>query len=163
MDKGKEHHIEFLETGEDASEAFEPTKQSFDLVAAAVHGAVVLPSVNAVLLRRNNRNEAEVEGQLPGVLAFVGSVHQQMNRPSRRAKPAQKLAPFRRVVGIAGGKGEGNGSSGIRCDQVNLGGPAAAGLAYRLRAVFFRAPVPSGCTLTAVLSNDTASILTRTT
>ena len=35
---------------------------------------------------------------------------------------------------------------------MNLGGPSAARLADGLRAVFFRAPVPSGWTLTAVLS-----------
>ena len=41
--------------------------------------------------------------------------------------------------------------------------PSAAGLAVCLRTVFFRAPVPSGCTLTLVLSNETASILICTT
>lgn len=163
MDKGQEHHIEFLEAREDTAEAFESAKQSFDFVASAVHGAVVLPRGDAVLLGWNDGDEAEVEGQLLGVVSFVGSVHQQMNRPGRRAKSAQKFAPFRRVVGIAGRKREGNRGSGIGGDQVNLGGPAAARLAYGLRAVFFRAPVPSGCTLTAVLSSETASILTRTT
>ena len=163
MDKSKEHHIEFLEAREDAAEAFESAKQAFDFVAPAVHGAVVFPGSDAVSLGWHNRDEAEIEGQLASVVAFVGPVHQQMNRPGRRAKPAQKLAPFRRVVGVAGGKREGNRGSGIGCDQVNLGRPAAARLAYGLRAVFFRAPVPSGCTLTAALSNETASILIRTT
>jgi len=45
---------------------------------------------------------------------------------------------------------------------MNLGGPAAAGLADGLRAVFFSAPVPSGCTLTLVLSSPAASSFTRT-
>ena len=163
MDKGLEHHIKFLEAGEDAAEAFEPTKQSLDFVAPVVHGAVVLPNGDAVLLGRHDGDEAKVERQLPGVVSFVGSVHQQMNRPGRRAKLAQECAPFRRVVRIAGGKREGNRGSSIGCYQVNLGGPATTRLAYGLRAVFFRAPVPSGCTLIEVLSNDTASIFTRTT
>jgi hypothetical protein len=46
---------------------------------------------------------------------------------------------------------------------MNLGVPSAARLADGLRAVFFSAPVPSGCTLMLVLSSDTASILMRTT
>ena len=45
---------------------------------------------------------------------------------------------------------------------MNLGGPAAPGLADGLRSVFFNAPVPSGCTLTMVLSIETASSLMRT-
>ncbi len=60
------------------------------------------------------------------------------------------------------GKRERYGRSSIRGNHMNLGGPAAAGLADGLRAVFFRAPVPSGCTLTAVLSIDNASSLMRT-
>ena len=55
-----------------------------------------------------------------------------------------------------------NGRSSIRGNHMNLGGPSAARLANGLGAVFFRAPVPSGCTLTAVLSKATASILMRT-
>ena len=45
---------------------------------------------------------------------------------------------------------------------MNLGGPAAPGLADGLRSVSFNAPVPSGCTLTMVLSIETASSLMRT-
>ena len=45
---------------------------------------------------------------------------------------------------------------------MNLGGSAAPGLADGLGSVFFKAPVPSGCTLTMVLSIETASSLMRT-
>jgi len=140
MDKGQEHHIEFLEAREDATEAFEPTEQPLDFITPAVHGTVVLPSGNAVLLRGNNRNEAQVERQLPGIVSFVGSVHQQMNRPGRRAKPIQQVASFRRIVGIARRKGESDSRPGIGCHQMNLGGPAATRLAYGLRAVFLERP-----------------------
>ena len=44
---------------------------------------------------------------------------------------------------------------------MNLGSPASTRLADGLRAVFFSASVPSGCTLTMVLSSDRASILIR--
>ena len=49
---------------------------------------------------------------------------------------------------LARGEGERYGRSSIRGNHMNLGGPSAAGLADGLGAVFFRAPVPSGCTLT---------------
>jgi hypothetical protein len=41
---------------------------------------------------------------------------------------------------------------------MNFGGPSAAGFTDGLRAVFFNASVPSGCTLIIVLSKETASI-----
>src|ERR1700683_1062666 len=45
---------------------------------------------------------------------------------------------------------------------MNFGCPSSARFPNGLRAVFFRAPVPSGCTLTIVLSMEIASILMRT-
>lgn len=58
---------------------------------------------------------------------------------------------------------EGHGCARVHREEVDLGIPAAMGLADSLRAVFLGAPVPSGWTLTLVLSNDTASILIITT
>jgi hypothetical protein len=63
--------------------------------------------------------------------------------------------------GLARGQGKCQGCSSIRGNQMNLGGPSAAGSADGLPAVFFNAPVPSGWTLTIVLYNATASIFTR--
>ena len=163
MDKGQKHHVKFLESGEDATKAFESAKEPLDFVAPLVHSPVVLPGGEAILLWRNDRDKAKIEGQLAGVIAFVGPIHQQVNRPRRQSQINQKFAPFRRVVGVAWGKREGNRCSRIGCHQMDFGCPAALRLAYGLRTVFFRAPVPSGCTLIEVLSKETASILTRTT
>lgn len=163
MDKGQEHYVEFLESGKDATKAFEAAKQPLDFVAALVHGPVVLPRGEAIVLGRNDGDEAEVERQLSGVVSFVGSIHQQVNWPRCRPQTVQKFASFWRVVCVAGRKREGNRSSRVGGHQMNFGCPAAARLAYGLRTVFFRAPVPSGCTLIEVLSKQTASILTRTT
>ena len=79
-----------------------------------------------------------------------------------RCGPRQQLASFRRVVGLSGGEGEHQSRSSICGNHMNLGGPSSTGLADGLRSVFFNAPVPSGCTLTIVLSTETASILMRT-
>ena len=163
MDKGQEHHVKFLEAGEDATKAFEAAKQPLDFVASLVHGPIVLPGRESVLLGWNDRDKAQIESQLAGIVSFVGPIHQQVNRPSCWSQTIQKFATFRRVMGVTGGKREGNRCSRVGCHQMNLGCPTAPRFAYGLRTVFFRAPVPSGCTLIDVLSKETASILTRTT
>ena len=84
-----------------------------------------------------------------------------MQRSIRRAQAGQQRAALGRVVRLTRRQREGYGRASIRGNQMNLGVPSAAGLADGLRAVFFSAPVPSGCTLMLVLSNDTASILMR--
>ena len=65
--------------------------------------------------------------------------------------PRPHCAPDRR-------KRERHRSSCICGNHMNFGGASSAGPPDGLRAVFFRAPVPSGCTFTMVLSMDTASI-----
>jgi len=162
VDEGHEHEIEFLEPREDAAKALESTEQPFDLIAPLVHDTVVFPRRHSILLGWYDGDEAKIERQLPRLVAFVCPVHQQVQRPRRLAQIAQQFAPLRRVVRLAGRQRERYGRSSIRGNHMNLGGPSAAGLADGLGAVFFRAPVPSGCTLTAVLSMATASILIRT-
>ncbi len=70
-----------------------------------------------------------------------------------------------RPAGAAGaGPGEcaGERRAIVRGNPRHRGGPAASGAAEGLRTVCFRAPVPSGGTLTTGLSSDRASRLRRT-
>ena len=78
LDEGDEHHVEFVKSGEDATEAFKATKQPFDFISALVHFTVVFPWLKTVALGRNNRNKAQVERKLPRLVAFVGFVHEQV-------------------------------------------------------------------------------------
>src|SRR5262249_4546797 len=71
----KEKRVEFLEAREDTTEAFESAEETFDLVALLVNGMIVVPGMQAVGLRRNHRNHAQVEHQLPGFVAFVRPIH----------------------------------------------------------------------------------------
>ena len=162
VDQSDKHDVELFESREDASKALEPAEQPFDFVAPLVQGGVVLPRRNPVLLGGHHWDQVEVERQLPCLIAFVRPVHQQVQWPRSIAPPTQELAPLGRVVGLAGGQRKRYDRSSIRGNQMNLGGPSGAGLADDLRAVFFRAPGPSGCTFTAILSSATASILRRT-
>ena len=86
-----------------------------------------------------------------------------MQWPIRSAQATQQRAAFGRIVRLAGRQRERYGRSSIRGNHMNLGVPPTSGFADGLWAVFFNAPVPSGCTLMLVLSSETASILTRTT
>ena len=109
-----------------------------------VHLAVVLPRRDPIRLRGHDRDETQVQCQLPGLFALVGSVHQQMNRPTGLAQTLQERAALGRIVCLAWREREGDGGSSIRGNQMNLGCPSTAGLANGLWTVFFSAPVPSG-------------------
>ena len=58
-----------------------PRKQPFDLIASLVHGAVVFPRRDAILLGWNDGDEPKIERELPGLVPFVCAVHQEMERP----------------------------------------------------------------------------------
>jgi hypothetical protein len=71
VDEGDEHDVQFVESGEDPAKIFEASEQPLDLVMALVHFAIVFPRFKAVALWRNNGDEAQIECQLPGFVAFV--------------------------------------------------------------------------------------------
>jgi hypothetical protein len=104
IDKGDEHEIEFIEATEDAPEAFEPAKLPFDLNAASVQGLFDCPGLDAVRMRRDDRNEPELQSQLPCFVAFICAVHQQVAGQGQLVDGAQQCAPFRRIARLAGGK-----------------------------------------------------------
>ena len=88
VDESDEHEVEFLEPREDASEAFESTEQSFDLITSFVHGAVVFPRGDPVLLGWYDGDKPEIKRELPRFVTFVCAVHDEMERPWRLAKMA---------------------------------------------------------------------------
>ena len=94
--------------------------------------------------------------QRPRLVAFIRLVHDQMPRQWWRRR-SQQLPAFRRVARLASRQRERQRMAFIRRDQMDLGRPAPARLADRLRPVFFKAPVPSGCTFDAVLSSEAVS------
>lgn len=88
VDESHEHDIELLEPREDPAKAFESAEQPLDLIAPLVHGSVVFPRRDAILLGRNDRNKAQIKCQLPRLVALVCPVHQQVQRPGRLAELA---------------------------------------------------------------------------
>jgi hypothetical protein len=94
------------------------------------------------------------------------SVQSRWNRCSGRFGAPRRLkqcTPFGCIVRLPRRQRERYSRSSIRGNHMNLGVPTASVLANRSGAALFSAPAPSGCTLTLVLSSDTASIFMRTT
>jgi hypothetical protein len=125
-EEAEEEYIEFLESGEDSAEALQPSEEALDLISLLVKRPVILPRLDAIGLGRNYRDHAEAEHQLPGFIAFVGSIHQHWKTFWHGAEFSQQGTSFGRVVCVARGQREGYGRSSIRGNQMNLGVPPAA-------------------------------------
>ena len=93
---------------------------------------------------RHNRNPSELQGELAGLVVLVSAIHHEIERLGERAEAAEQLAARLGVGRLARRERKRYSRSSIRGNQMNLGGPSAAGFADGLWAVFFNAPVPSG-------------------
>ena len=140
MEEAEEHHVQLVEAGEDAAEALEPAKEPLDFVAAAIEHTIVVPGLQPRAGRRDNGNPSEIQSQLAGLIVGVGAVHEQGQRLGQRPQAREQIPALRGVVRLAGRESEGYRRSSIRGNQMNLGGPSAAGFADGLRAVFFTRP-----------------------
>ena len=100
--KSEEHHIEFIETREDAPEAFEPTEEPLDFVAAAVEQAVVFPRLQTAPTGRHDGNPSKIQRQLAGLIVLIGAIHQQRYRLGQRPQSGQQIAALHSVVRLAG-------------------------------------------------------------
>jgi len=156
MNEKHEHAIQFVESGEDPLKALLLTNQPFDLVAFFVHLLAIFPDTQAIAFRRHDWKHFKRQYQLARFIAFIGFVHDDMCPfPTSIFKGSQQFPSFRRITRLARRKREGHGCSGVGSNHVNFGCPACARFTNRLWTVYFNAPVPSGCTLTAVLSSET--------
>jgi len=95
---------------------------------------------------------------LAGLVALLSPIHDEVAALRPTPPSQEQLSSFRAIARLSRRESESQGASSIRGDQMNFGGPSASGFADGLWPVFLKAPVPSGCTLTMVLSKDTASI-----
>lgn len=94
VEEADEEHIEFLEPREDSAEALEASEQPFDFVAPPVEGAIILPRFDAVGLGRNHGNHAQIEHQLPRLIALIGPIHQHRQAFRYLRQCPQRLASF---------------------------------------------------------------------
>ena len=106
--------------------ALQPPEEPFDLVPALVHFSVVLPRIESRLQRRHNGDEAKLQRQLTRLVAFVGAVHDQVNRTIRWPQRLEQSPTLGRIVGLTGRQAEHHGRSSIRGNHMNLGVPSAS-------------------------------------
>jgi hypothetical protein len=140
---------------------FKRRKQALDLVSLLVEFAIIIPGFAPIRFGGNDRNHVQLQHQLPGFIAFVGPVHHQRNFDRHRSQFQQQLSAHRSIVRLSRRQAENYCRSSIRGNQMNFGVPSASRFPNGLRSVFFKAPVPSGCTFTEVESKLKASILRR--
>lgn len=163
VDERGEHGVKLLEAREDSSIAFASAKLALDVDTKPVYRSVVFPGPDTSAHRRHDRDKAQVACNLARFAAFVGAIHEQMHGSARCANALDQFTAFGRVLRLTWPQREGYGRARVRGKEVDVGVPSATGIADSLRTVLCRAPVPSRCNLTLVLSKDTASILVRTT
>src|ERR1700722_739589 len=106
-----------------------------------------------------SKGSAAIKAAMEGLAAAAPGMLVKVNRGSQLF---QQGPSFRRIMRVAGRQGERYDRSSIRGNQMNLGIPSATGFPNGLWPVFFKAPVPSGCTFTDVESSEKASMLMRT-
>jgi len=106
QDEGGEHHVELVKSGEDAAEAFQAAEEAFDFVAPPIHDRVVFPRAHTVGLGWHDGDIAQIQGQLPGFVALISPVHDQMAARRSLTARAQKFASRRRVARLARRQGK---------------------------------------------------------
>ncbi|AEI82160.1 hypothetical protein CNE_BB1p07430 (plasmid) [Cupriavidus necator N-1] len=68
-------YVQFVESGKDATKAFEAAEQALHFVSALVHLAIIFPWFKAIAFGRNDGNEAQVECELSRLIALICLVH----------------------------------------------------------------------------------------
>jgi len=156
--KSRKHRIQLVVSRENSAKAFKTEKISLYFIALLVSFLVVFPWLFAIAFRRHHGNEAFLNNLSPHLIALVGLIHKHIDLLRQPLHSLKQLLSLRRIM-VAAWRQRENHSRTVRCgDHMNFGGEASAGTPDALLSSFFKAPVPSGCTLTVVLSRQTASI-----
>ena len=144
MDKGQKDSVEFIIAGENAAKTFDAAKKPFNLIALFVQLLIIVPRIFAIAFRRNYGYIAKLHSQSSGLIPFIGSIHQEVNRMVSWTELPQKGSAFRTIAAVASRQREYYPIS-IRCgDHMKFGVPSAPCSPDGLCAVFFKAPIPSG-------------------
>ena len=160
--ESQENNIQLIVARSNATKPFNPAEKTLDLVPSLVKPCIIPPGFLRVALGRNDRLQPAFFRKTTCCHPTIGFIHQQFASGGQQLpQHLYQLAAFRAIMGIAGREMKNQRTVGTRGNQMNLGGPSSPGLSDRLRSPFFKAPVPSGCTLTQELSRHTASSLMR--
>ncbi|OJY15478.1 MAG: hypothetical protein BGO99_07920 [Nitrosospira sp. 56-18] len=140
MNESDKHDVKFLEAREDASKTLESAEQAFNFVLAAIHRAMVFPSVDSIALGGNYRHKAKFKRQLTCFITLIGTIHQQIQGTAEWTEPIQQFTAFGCIVRLPWRQRERYSRSSIRGNHMNPGAPSSARFADGLGSVFFNAP-----------------------
>ena len=114
-----------------------------------------MPRIFTVAFWGNYGYITEFFRQSPCLVPFIGPIHQKINRSVNRAKLPQKGAALRSIAAVSRRQRK-HYPIPIRCgNHMKLGVPSTPRPPNRLGPSFFKAPMPSGCTLIQVESKLT--------
>jgi len=150
-----------MTSGKDPPPSFQTSEQALNTVSLFVALFVMLPRLSALRIGWHHGYQALRMGQLPCGIAFAGAVHQQRNPPVVLSHGCNQLSALGRITGLTWRQTPGDDVACICGNHMNFCTPSAPAASDALRAVFFSAPVPSGCTFTMVESKLTDSMRTR--
>ena len=151
VQEARKSRVEFVEPREEAPVALESPEQPFDLIPHLVGFPVVVPFGFPVRLRRHDRRHPQVADELAGLVAFAGTFHRRRRARDRTGPALRQGAAFGRVVGIPAGQAENHCRPLAETMWIFAYHPPRD-LPMLCDPFVFRALVPSGCTLTLVLS-----------
>ena len=70
------NNIEFVIASKDPPKAFDSSKETLDLVSAFVEYPVMLPWIDAILLRRNDRIVPQLLGYSAHFISLIRAIHE---------------------------------------------------------------------------------------
>ena len=76
QDKTSKNNIEFVIASKDPPKAFDSSKETLDLVSAFVEYPVILPWIDAILLRRNDRIVTQLLGCSAHFVSLIRAIHE---------------------------------------------------------------------------------------
>lgn len=82
--------------------ALELAKQALDFVASSIELSGIPPGFAALRFVRNDRLEAELEDQLSGFVALMGTIHDGRNADRSIVPVLEQFATFDGIVDLSG-------------------------------------------------------------
>ena len=76
QDKTSKNNIELVIANKDPPKAFDSSKETLDLVSAFVEYPVILPWIDAILLRRNDRIVTQLLGYSAHFISLIRAIHE---------------------------------------------------------------------------------------
>lgn len=130
------YDIALVESAEDAAKALASVDGSLDVVATFLPSLAVSPGIQTTPQRWYDRDEASVEGERSGLIAFIGAIHRSKAAVRQFPKGSQQVIACGGVARLATGQRARDGGPIIRGNPMYSGRPSVSGRTDSLRSGF---------------------------